>query len=142
MLPEEFSPEEKLGRYVTSKPNAAGRITHHVFFDKKQDALSVDRLSYASCDEAAKLGDEFAESIGRNFYGWGVVLAGDAEKDERSLLYQPILPENPYHSHIILPDISESGKYEHAHALAKKAHFKPKPQTDPSDCSSAEIENE
>ncbi len=81
----------------------------------------------------AALGDKVA--VGRSvdstvtFYGWAVITTEYAENNGRQVVYTP-LPDNPYHTDIILPDSAAENRDEqirHAQELADASLWRERP---------------
>jgi hypothetical protein len=96
------------------------------------ETLSVDRLDHAPLDTMLKIGDRNARLRGptRSFYGWATVTVLLASEMGRHVEATPRL-DNSYHADIFLPlpDGEErlAAAREHAHDLALKADYLPRP---------------
>ena len=134
-IPCKIGDDERLGRELFSKRHARTTIPVHVF--KGGQTFSVDRLDFASDAELIEIGDKNAKARNRNFYGWAVIGAEAAKKESRTLAYDPT-EDNPYHSHIHLPDHAD--EEAHALALSSASKFKPAEQEpSPSEGSTADV---
>ena len=136
-----------LGRDVMSsrvcKKIQAGRTSFGLYWDKASPTnLSVNRLTplpgqtppaerpdLASDKVIAKIGDLRAKALGRVFYGWGVLSAGNAAQAGRTVQPSP-QPGNDYHADINLPDEAEQderARERHARNLAALTRWRPRP---------------
>ena len=106
----------------------------HVFLERCGEVtISVDRLDFAEPEDMATLGDAVAvgRSVGsvRTFYGWAVIAAEDAGSNGRQVVPSP-LPDNPYHTDIILPNSTAEDRDEqirHAQELADASRWRERP---------------
>lgn len=126
MFSPQIYPEEELGRQISSRGNTRDPVRKYAFIDRTEDHISVDRMNKASLDEMSEIGKIVANRRRRTFRGWAILLASEAEKDERKLQYDPT-QENPYHTHIILPDNTIETKDEHAQLLADASYYQKYP---------------
>ena len=110
-------------------------MPRHAFLERwGKVEISVDRLDFAEPEEMAALGDSVAasrSSVDRKvtFYGWAVIDAEDVGSSERRVVYTP-LPDNPYHTDIILPDSAVENRDEqirHAQELADASLWRERP---------------
>ena len=121
---EGVEPLEKLGRGVFSS-GAARRcrrsVPHNVFLERTGITdISVDRLSIAPHVNALGIALQAASQRGRSFYGWAVVIAGQATGSARRVRASP-LPNNSLHADIALPNSAREDRDEqvrHARELA------------------------
>lgn len=130
-VPRDIAPQEELGRGVFSRRHAArarrSRIPLNVFLERPgQTDLSVDRLGFASAEQAAENGDRVAAARGSTFYGWAVVTAENAGGNGRRVASSP-LTDNPYHADISLPNLAAEDREEqkrHAQELADVSRWR------------------
>ena len=121
MVENNLTSRENLGRSVLSSGQAKrarrSRVPFHLFLEKEGEThLSVDRLDVAPPNEAIQIADRMAATRHRKFYGWAVVVAGDASANGRQVIASPLL-ENPYHADIVLPDaVIEDREEQKRHA--------------------------
>jgi len=122
-----------LGRAVFDSKHAdrakRGAIPPKVFQEKTGvRELSVDRLAHVEARAAAALQKKFRN---RDCRGWAVVQAAFASLNGRSVLADPILPDQPHHAHILLPQFTEDEAFntqkQHALELAMKAIWREAP---------------
>ena len=137
-LPQVISPNETLGRGVFSSRYARraknGKVPRQAFLEGRGKVkLSVDRLDFAEPEAMATLGDEVAggRSGGHEvtFYGWAVIAAENAGSNGRRVVPSP-LPDNPYHTDIILPNSTAEDRDEqirHAQELADASRWRERP---------------
>ena len=129
--PGPISAWEELGRCVFSRSQrrraAKNRTPLEVFLEKEGEVkISVDRLSCApEADEptrekawapianARRAGEE--RDPPRNFYGWSVVSVEKVQEAGCDATDSPILPDNPYHADILLPDSSTNAREAQMH---------------------------
>lgn len=125
MVESNLTSGENLGRSVLSSGQAKrarrSRVPFHLFLEKEGETrLSVDRLDVVAPKEAIQIADRRAAIRHRTFYGWAVVVVGEASANGRQVIASPLL-ENPYHADIILPDTAIEDREEqkrHAKELA------------------------
>lgn len=147
-MDDEVEPSELLGRGVFSGKEARdaankGLIRASVFSGwDAAGRLSVDRLTKATPAEAVENGEAVARKRSttkhkRSFYGWAVVSALDAERNNRHVEATP-QEGNPHHADVVLPDqdrMARERRLDHALDLASHAEWREKPR--PSSTSSA-----
>src|SRR5882672_7876007 len=126
--------EEEVGRAVWDSKkarNAASGNIHPRIFREKDGVkdLSVDRVGHGALIDQAKLHD--TERSGQTFQGWAVLSVQAASNMGRSVIPDPIEPDNPYHALIVLPDAEKlefiEAQQQHALNLAMAAHWLPRP---------------
>jgi hypothetical protein len=122
-LPEEIGRDELLGRGIFDSRKARqaqrGRVPPGVFRERTGiRELSVDRLSFGHHEQISEIHN--AERAGQQFHGWATVLVANAEGNGREVVARPILPSNPYHAEIVLPDMEglDADEEQEAHALS------------------------
>ena len=119
-LSENINDNDDLGRgsFSTKDVNKAGKIRYSLFFYKKKDTISVDRLFGFCLEKLTAIQDKHAEKRKQNFYGWASIKALDARKNSRKVQSSPI-ENNPYHANIILPkNIEDDDRRSSAKELA------------------------
>ena len=133
-LPDTIDPSETLGRGVFDSRKAEhaqrGVIPPAVFREKSGvRELSADHLSFGNHEKISSVHD--TERSGQRFHGWATLSAEDASRFGRTVVANPILPQNLYHAEIILPDMSgldaDEEQDQHALNLAMLATWLPRP---------------
>jgi len=128
---------DRLGRAIFSSGQAKqatrGNIQHHVFLERENKPLSVDRLGLGFCSEKklTDIQDKNAElrsttHVKRSFYGWAKIKARLARKNGRTVKSIQI-KNNPYHAEIQLPEgIERDEQISHAKELASNSIWAPR----------------
>ena len=96
---------------------------------KDSNEISVNRMDLAPVATMAELGMRNARSLGKSFWGWYILTAGDVEGVGCSVKPSPS-DDNPYHADIVIPvalDVEErrDNVIEYARDLAYHATFLP-----------------
>ena len=123
--------DEELGRGVFSSKQAKraqrSRVPYHVFLERSGCThISVDRLTMPSAEDAEVIAGRVAEARDSTFYGWAVVTAAEAQKNDRRVVPSP-LPDNPRHADIVLPQAVTDDREEqkrHAQELADVSRWR------------------
>ena len=108
-LPDEFDPEEKLGRQVAEDRWAESCQRGHahvdIFFDARENDLSVDRLKPEYLDDAGQRATDhhLTRNPPKTFRGWAVVTQEVATADGCTA-HPSETCQNPYHASIIVPE--------------------------------------
>ena len=133
-LPKVIDTTESLGRGIFDSKKArqaqSGKVPPRVFRERTGvRELSMDRVSFGHLGEIAEAHD--AERTTQQFHGWAELSARDATKHGRTVIAKPVLPTNPYHAEIVLPDVAvaEAGEEQDQHALslAMASRWLPRP---------------
>ena len=133
-LPTNIDSGESVGRGVFDTKKAkharAGKIQPRIFRERNGiGELSVDRLSYGNHTQIGALHDR--ERSPQRLFGWAQLSTEDARKNGRSVVARPIIPNNPYHAEIVLPQVDPSEMTEeqdqHALNLAMLSTWLPRP---------------
>jgi hypothetical protein len=121
-LPITVDGSEEVGRGIFDSKKAkharAGNISPRVFRERDGiKELSVDRLSFGAHSELSEIHDK--ERPGQSFQRWAKLSVQDATKNGREIFARPIVPTNPYHAEIVLPESPELefGEEQDQHAL-------------------------
>ncbi len=132
---DDIKPSEELGRGVFSKSKARrarNSVPKTVFLEKiGVTKISVDRLNVAPQDEAISIADAVGKQRDATFYGWAVLSAFSACKNERKVQASPI-SSNRYHADIVLPLAATEEREEqkkHAQQLADASHWRVRPNS-------------
>jgi hypothetical protein len=132
-VPDAIGDQEELGRAVFDSKHAKraqkGTITPNVFQEKLGvRELSVDRLSYVNLKGAAEVQKALR---GRECRGWAVLNVAAASQSGRKVFPDPILPLQPHHAYICLPEFTEEEAFNvqktHALELAMNALWREAP---------------
>ena len=123
--------DEELGRGVFSSRQAKrarrSRVPHHVFLERFGCTdVSVDRLTMPSAEDAEAIAGRVAAARNSTFYGWAVVTAAEAQKNDRRVVPSP-LPDNPRHADVVLPQAVTDDREEqkrHAQELADASRWR------------------
>ena len=130
-----IGPWEDLGRGISSSRNARRaehfKVPVNEFLPRMGvTAISVDRLSVGSLQEATAIADarDGARVPQRRFYGWAVVIAENAARNGRQVAATPT-EGNPRHADIILPASAANDRVEqkrHALELRDSSTWRPR----------------
>ena len=123
--------DEELGRGVFSSRQAKraqrSRVPHHVFLERSGCTdVSVDRLTMPSAEDAEAIAGRVAAARNSTFYGWAVVTAAEAQKNDRRVVPSPS-PDNPRHADVVLPQAVTDDREEqkrHAQELADASRWR------------------
>ncbi len=118
-LSKDVNDDDKLGRgsFSTKDVNKAGKVRYCLFFYKRKDTISVDRLFNFCLEKLTAIQDKHAQKRNQ-FYGWAGIKTLDAKKNGRKTQSNPV-KDNPYHANIILPkNIEDDDRRSHAKELA------------------------
>lgn len=132
-VPDAIGNQEELGRAVFDSKHAKraqkGTIVPNVFQERLgvRD-ISVDRLSYVDLKVAAEVQKSLRD---RDCRGWAVLSVAAASQSGREVFPDPILPLQPHHAYICLPEFPEEEAFNaqktHALELAMNAVWREAP---------------